>query len=101
VPGNVAIACKACNNQKRDDDQNLRLAENGWESFLSHDGSRCAPECKTCAYWRKIWLEEPLRVQSLTEVRQRVQDFQTPYMQFIKWSAGARDTLRVKIEILY
>ena len=27
--------------------------------------------------------------------------FQEPYKQFIKWSAGARGTLRVKIEVLY
>lgn len=101
VPGNVAMACKACNNQKRDDDQNLRLAENGWESFLSHDGSRCAAGCKTCAYWCRIWPENSQRLQALTKARQRVQAFQAPYSQFIQWSAGARDTLRVKIEILY
>lgn len=101
VPGNVAVACKACNNQKRDDDQNLRLAENGWESFLSHDGSRCALDCRTCAYWRRIWPEESQRLQALFEARQRVLAFQSPYGQFIQWSAGARETLRVKIETLY
>ena len=101
VPGNVAMACKACNNKKRDDDQKLLLAENGWESFLSHDGTRCATECKTCAYWRRKWPEESLRVHALTEVRQRVVAFQVPYKQFIQWSAGTRDTLRVKIEMLY
>lgn len=101
VPGNVAMACKACNNQKRDDDQKLLLAENGWESFLSHDGSRCAPTCRTCAYWRKIWPEETKRGQELSAARQRVLVFQEPYEQFIQWSAGARGTLRVKIEALY
>ena len=101
VPGNVAMACKACNNQKRDDDQKLPLAENGWESFLSHDGTRCATACRTCAYWRRIWLEESFRVNALTEARQRVTEFQAPYKQFTQWSAGARHTLRVKIEVLY
>jgi hypothetical protein len=101
VPGNVAMACKACNNQKRDDDQKLPLAENGWESFLSHDGTRCATGCRTCAYWRRIWPEESLRIHALNEARQRVVAFQVPYKQFIQWSAGARDTLRVKIEMLY
>lgn len=101
VPGNVAMACKACNNQKRDDDQNLRLAENGWESFLSHNGSRCAPGCKTCAYWRGIWPEDSQRVQALIAACHRVLAFQSPYGQFIQWSAGARETLRVKIEALY
>jgi hypothetical protein len=101
VPGNVAVACKACNNQKREDDQKLLLAENGWESFLSHDGSRCAPACRTCSYWSKIWPEETKRFQALSEVRQRVLAFQEPYKLFIQWSAGARGTLRVKIEVLY
>ncbi len=101
VPGNVAMACKACNNKKRDDDQKLSLAENGWESFLSHDGTRCTQYCRTCAYWHKLWPEESLRIQVLTKTRQRVIEFQSPYRQFIQWSAGARDTLRVKIELLY
>lgn len=101
VPGNVAMACKACNNQKRDDDQKLPLAENGWESFLSHDGTRCATGCRTCAYWCRIWPEDSHRVLALTAARQRVAEFQAPYEQFIQWSAGARGTLRVKIEALY
>jgi hypothetical protein len=97
----VAIACKACNNQKRDDDQKLPLAENGWESFLSHDGTRCAAECRTCDYWRRIWPEDSQRFQALIDARRRVTKFQEPYEQFIRWSTGARGTLRVKIEALY
>src|SRR5207237_2307009 len=33
VPGNVVLACKRCNNEKRRDDslQTLDLAESGWE----------------------------------------------------------------------
>lgn len=30
-----------------------------------------------------------------------MQAFQAPYKQFSQWSAGARDTLRVKIQVLY
>jgi hypothetical protein len=101
VPGNVAMACKACNNKKRDDDQKLTLAENGWESFLLHDGSRCAGKCHTCSYWREIWPEEALRKDSLAEARRRVTEFQQPYSQFVRWSASARGTLREKIEALY
>lgn len=101
VPGNVAMACKACNNQKRDDDQRLSLAENGWESFLSHDGTRCAPGCRTCDYWRRIWPDDSHRANALAETRRRVAMFQAPYQQFIQWSAGARGTLKVKIEALY
>lgn len=101
VPGNVAVACKTCNNKKRDDDQKLPLAENGWESFLSHDGTRCAAECNTCAYWRRIWPDVDLRQVSLAAVRERVFRFQDPYQQFVHWSAKARGTLHVKIETLY
>lgn len=70
VPENVAIACKACNNQKRDDEQKLPLADNGWESFLSHDGTRCATRCRTCAYWRRFWPEDSRRLQALAVDRQ-------------------------------
>ena len=43
-PGNVLVACKMCNSEKRRDDslRVLSLATSGWESFLSHDGTRCA-----------------------------------------------------------
>lgn len=101
VPGNVAMACKACNNKKRDDDQKLALAENGWESFLLHDGSRCAAECRTCEYWREIWPEETLRKATLAEAGRRVSEFQQPYSRFVRWSASTRGTLREKIEALY
>jgi hypothetical protein len=36
VPGNVLVACRRCNNEKRRDDSLLvlSLAKSGWESFL-------------------------------------------------------------------
>lgn len=101
VPGNVAIACKACNNQKRNDDQKLSLAKNGWESFLSHDGLRCNPKCRTCAYWLRNWPDQNDRDASLAAARERVLEFQKPYKHFVGWSETARKTLREKIEILY
>lgn len=101
VPGNVAISCKRCNNEKRNDDQKLSLASNGWESFLLHDGSRCAPNCRTCAYWNGNYPDpEKLRI-SLATARERVFRFQQPYCQFVQWSANARGSLREKIETLY
>lgn len=100
VPGNVAMACKSCNNAKRQDDQHLSLADNGWESFLSHDGSRCTPNCKTCAYWTSV-LPNNERLMSLASTRERVHRFQQPYQQFVHWSANARGSLRQKIELLY
>ena len=37
VPGNVLVACRRCNDEKRRDDSLLilSLAKSGWESFLS------------------------------------------------------------------
>jgi len=101
VPGNVAMACKECNNQKRNDDQKLILAKNGWESFLSHDASKCEPGCRTCAYWQRVWPDQSLREDSLAAVQGRVIEFQKPYQHFIRWSETTRETLREKIEILY
>ena len=101
VPGNVAMSCKSCNNKKRDDDQKLPLSENGWESFLSHDGTRCSPTCRTCAYWRRFWPDSDLQQLSLAAARERVLRFQDPYQQFVNWSAMVRGTLRAKIETLY
>ena len=51
VAGNVLVACKRCNGEKRRDDsaKTLSLAESGWASFLSHDGTRCASSCLTCS----------------------------------------------------
>ena len=39
VAGNVLVACKRCNGEKRRDDslRVLSLGASGWESFLSHD----------------------------------------------------------------
>lgn len=103
VPGNVAMACKRCNNEKRRDDQKplLSLAGSGWESFLSHDGQRCAAGCKTCAYWNSIWPEQEARRALTAEAKERVRSFQKPYGQFVAWSGQARSAIRLKVEILY
>jgi hypothetical protein len=44
APGNVLVACRRCNCEKRRDDslKVLLLAKSGWESFLCHEGNRCA-----------------------------------------------------------
>lgn len=101
VPGNVALACKRCNNEKRQDDQLLLLEENGWESFLSHDGSRCVANCKVCNYWRSIWADGEACRAALASAREGVHRFQQPYKQFVEWSQDARGALRQKIEMLY
>ena len=56
VPGNVLVACRKCNSEKRRDNslKVLSLADSGWESFLSHEGTRCSPSCVTCRYWESV-----------------------------------------------
>src|ERR1700730_6231784 len=77
VPGNVLIACKRCNNEKRRDDslKILLLARSGWESFLSHDGTRCAAPCRTCRYWEGVWEDSAERELRLSANLQRIRSF--------------------------
>ena len=65
IPGNVIVACKSCNCEKRRDDQlvELVLAESGWESFLSHQSVRCTSNCKNCSYWHRVWPDAVQREQ--------------------------------------
>jgi hypothetical protein len=84
VAGNVLVACRRCNDEKRRDDQlrTLSLAASGWESFLSHDGSRCAASCPTCAYWKSVWGGEVERRQRLTDGLQRIRSFRGKFPEF-------------------
>jgi hypothetical protein len=77
VPGNVLVACKGCNSEKRRDDslRTLTLASSGWESFLSHDGQRCGASCRTCAYWAIRWTDPQERSLILTQNRERIRIF--------------------------
>lgn len=77
VPGNVLVACRKCNGEKRRDDSQeiLTLAASGWESFLSHDGSRCTRPCKTCLYWSIVWPDDLERKRRLDENVQRIRAF--------------------------
>jgi hypothetical protein len=99
----VAMACKPCNNEKRRDDQTpeLTLAKSGWESFLSHDSSRCPQNCKTCAYWTTIWPDSETRRTRLEEAMKRIHGFQQPYAHYIDWSSHARVLIRERVEMLY
>jgi len=103
VPGNVAMSCRRCNNEKRRDDQKakLSLAKSGWESFLSHDGSRCEAECKTCSYWASLWPDDTLRIQMLVQAAERIRQFQLPYNLFTAWSANVQPSIQNKVEVLY
>ncbi len=86
VPGNVLVACKRCNSEKRRDDslKTLLLAPSGWESFLSHDGTRCARPCRTCLYWETIWTDGEERVLRLRENLEKVRSFRASFSEFQK-----------------
>jgi hypothetical protein len=103
VPGNVLVACRLCNNEKRRDDSLLvlSLAKSGWESFLSHDGSRCAPTCRTCLYWKGIWIEETERKQRLTENLQRLRLFRSSFSEFEQILPSLIETMPVLLTKLY
>jgi hypothetical protein len=103
IPGNVIVACKPCNNAKRQDDQldALRLAETGWESFLSHDGSRCAPTCKACHYWRTLLPDETRRSEALAATVLKIKTFRNAYSASSEWNARIRTVLRERMNTLY
>jgi hypothetical protein len=84
VPGNVLVACKRCNSEKRRDDalKNLLLAETGWESFLSHDSTRCAASCRTCRYWQGIWPDATERNPRLHENLHKIRSFRNSFPEF-------------------
>lgn len=84
VPGNVLVACRRCNSEKRRDDslKILSLAGTGWESFLSHDGSRCTMPCRTCRYWENVWNDGTERRLRLSENLQRIRSFRNAFPEF-------------------
>jgi len=84
VPGNVLVACKRCNGEKRRDDslKVLSLADSGWASFLSHDGSHCPESCATCAYWRSVWDDDVERKRRMSENLQRIRAFRATFFDF-------------------
>jgi hypothetical protein len=81
VPGNVLVACRKCNSEKRRDDslRNLTLARSGWESFLSHSGDRCSPSCLTCRYWTGVWGHEAERKLNLSQNIERIRSFRARF----------------------
>ena len=95
VPGNVLVACRRCNSEKRRDDslRVLSLAMSGWESFLSHEGTRCALPCPTCQYWRSIWADEAERRARLAENLERVRSFRRAFSEFEQVLPSLQETL--------
>jgi hypothetical protein len=86
LPGNVLVACRRCNNEKRRDDALtiLSLAGSGWESFLCHDGTRCVMPCRTCLYWESVWPDKAERASRLGENLTKLQSFRRAF----SWLGG-------------
>lgn len=103
VPGNVFVACRKCNSEKRRDDTRpiLSLAPTGWESFLCHDGARCTPTCKTCSYWAAIWHDEGKRRAKLAENLERIRAFRREFPSLIETLPSLGDQLPSLLNKLY
>jgi hypothetical protein len=103
APGNVLVACRKCNNEKRRDDSKnvLSLATTGWESFLSHDATRCPAICLTCEYWRSVWPDETERVLKLKGNLQRLRAFRGAFPEFEEVVPHLRETLPGILTKLY
>ena len=103
VPGNVLVACRRCNGEKRRDDssKSLTIARSGWESFLSHDGTHCATPCATCQYWRTIWENDAERGLRMNANLERIRSFRHEFLEFEKILPSLSDTLPALLTKLY
>lgn len=103
IPGNVLVACRRCNGEKRRDDslRVLILASSGWASFLSHDGDRCDTSCLTCKYWRTVWLEESERRSSLRENLERIRSFRGRFPECERITSSLSEALPTLLTKLY
>jgi len=103
LPGNVLVACKKCNSEKRRDDSSrvLVLAESGWESFLSHDGTRCTGSCPTCGYWKGIWGDDEERKRRLRENREKIGSFRSVFPELERVHRALLETLPALLTKLY
>lgn len=103
VAGNVLVACRKCNGEKRRDDsaKTLSLAESGWASFLSHDGTRCAPSCLTGRYWSSIWNDETERGTRMRENSERIRSFRAAFPELEQILPTIREALPELLTKLY
>jgi len=97
------VACRRCNGEKRRDDSSKipSLAKPGWESFLSHDGSRCPAFCLTCRYWQSVWEDETERKLRLGENLQRLRSFRSTFSEFEQVLPSFIETLPALLMKLY
>jgi len=103
ITGNVLIACKKCNSEKRRDDglKALLLADSGWASFLSHDGTRCTTPCATCYYWSTVWEDQAERSLRLAENAERIRAFRQEFPKFEEVRASLALALQETLTKLY
>jgi hypothetical protein len=103
VPGNVLVACRRCNSEKRRDDSRLvlTLAHFGWESFLSHDESRCSQPCATCFYWAGVWPNRDERKLSLAGNLEKIRIFRREFKEFELALPLLTQTLPKLLTVLY
>ena len=103
VPGNVLVACRRCNSEKRRDDSQLvlTLAKTGWESFLSHDGTKCSAQCRTCLYWKGVWQDNRERTTKLAESLNRVRAFRNRFPEFKAAIPSLEEAMPTAVAKLY
>jgi hypothetical protein len=103
APGNVLVACRKCNSEKRRDDalKNLSLAKSGWESFLSHHSTRCPASCLTCLYWKSIWEDASERKLRLSKNLQAIRSFRAEFAEFERVLPSLANTLPALLTKLY
>lgn len=104
VPGNVLVACKECNNRKRTDDSrpaSSLLAQSGWASFLSHDGTQCTPKCITCNYWVQIWPDPTVRKSQMSANLARIQLFRNRFTELSYDLSSLMEALPSRLIDLY
>jgi hypothetical protein len=103
IPGNVLVACRRCNGEKRRDDSlaSLSLADSGWASFLSHDGAHCAAACLTCKYWSAVWPVELERKARLSENRDRIGSFRSRFPELERINSQVAAALPPLVVKLY
>lgn len=103
VPGNVLVACRRCNGEKRRDDSRRVLPSGllGWEAFLSHDGGSCGAACLTCKYWQSVWPDQAERTVRLAENLERVRSFRRSFPELDQTIRNLADTLPDLLTRLY
>jgi len=103
VPGNVLVACRRCNGEKRRDDssKNLPSGQSGWEAFLLHDGTRCVATCRTCKYWQAVWPDQGEREARLRENLASVRSFRSLFPELERILPDLQKTLPDLLTRLY